>query len=125
MKHLVVLEVVQKHRRRAGGVRGHEDRRPRNPVRRRRAMSSRKSSIGSAFALDERRQPRPPLLPGGHEGVDHDRHGEREPAAVRDLEQVGAEEGEVDDQEAATAPRRPCHRSTPSACAPPRRRGCS
>ena len=42
-------------------------------------------------------------LPGREEGEHHQREREREPAAVDDLGQVRAEEGEVDDQERGRA----------------------
>ncbi len=37
-------------------------------------------------------------LPGRHQREDDDRHGNRDPPAAFDLDQVGAQEGEIDDQ---------------------------
>ena len=59
----------------------------------------RKSFLYLPGLSDDLGKPCPALLPRRHEQVDHTSHGEREPAAIRDLEEVGDQERQVHDQE--------------------------
>ena len=66
-----------------------------------------------------------PRLPGRHEREQHRADHQREPAAVGDLEQVRAEEREVDDQEADRERRAPPADSSPSVARDARTRAAS
>ena len=99
VKHLVVLKVVQQGRRRALQVAGHENRRARHALRWKRLdvlQESIERIQAFAHALGEQRAA---ALPGRKHGVDDRADDEREPAAVRDLRQVGAKEAKLDEKE--------------------------
>ena len=123
VQHLVVLEVVQQHRRRAVGVRGQEHRGARaRAAAAACAMSARKRSMRQARSrCSMRGELAPPALPGGHQQCRPTAASDqREPAAVGDLDQVGAEEGQVDDQE---EPGQRRHAARPASASAPRHDG--
>ena len=104
VEHLVVAKVVRERRRRAGRLRGHEDSGP--------GHADRLYRLDRGHELVERdrarRQPlgdeAAPGLPGRHQREEQQRDRQRDPAALQDLQRVGAEEREVD--RSGTAPSR-------------------
>ncbi len=67
---------------------------------------SRKEATGTEVIRSRLVEDLPPPFPGGHQGEHDGRHQEGEPAAVGHLEDVGAEEGKVEDQKAAAQQQR-------------------
>ena len=99
VQHLVVLEVVQERGGRGLGIARQEHGRALDPVRR--------ALLQHADELDERHvglarlreQDRGALHPGPHQEDQGARHRHRHVAADEQLRHVGAEEGEIDDEE--------------------------
>ncbi len=111
MQHLVVLEVVQQHRRDALGARGHHHGRAGHPVRPGVLEVGEEQAERQASLGEHPRELRSAALPGGHGGEDHRPDGQREPAAVHELEQVRPEEGHVHRKEERH--QRACRRARP------------
>ena len=114
MKNLVVMQVVQQRRRRAIAVAGHEDGRAADAMRRV-GGNVREELIEwiEAFA-EPHRQQRAALFPRREQHVDDHADGEREPAALQDLGEVGGQEPRLNYQECA------CERTRHHAAGTPR-----
>ncbi|MFO0875491.1 MAG: hypothetical protein U0575_16205 [Phycisphaerales bacterium] len=101
VEHLVVQQVVQERERHALGIARHEDGGARDARRRvvvDRLHEDRQRAHALAQPLADEGAP---SLPRRQKREDERGDGEREPSALRDLGQVGAEEGEVDEEERA------------------------
>ena len=100
MQDLVVLDVVQEGRRHDIGVAGHVHRRATDPDQRRVELGD-EGRNGRLAAVELVPQHAPAAPPGDHQVGEGRRHREREPAAGGDLERVGGEVAEIDQQEEA------------------------
>ena len=98
MQHLVVLEVVQQHRRGAEQIVGHEHRGPGHPRGRILGDVIQEHLDGQGSLFHDAGQHRPSPFPGGHEHEDAYGDHQREPASPGNLDQIGGPEGKVDDQ---------------------------
>src|SRR5580698_1728291 len=98
MEHLVVLPVMEQHDRDARRVRGHEYRRPGHPMWMVTIDIFQEKLDREHPARQVLTEKRAPLFPCGHdeEDAESDRNGK--PAAVKELERVGCEEGNVEAQ---------------------------
>ena len=112
VQHLVVLEMMEQHHRRALRVRRHEHRGAAHAHGLAEPRRSRGTGPGQARLAQHLLHLGAPALPGGeHRRTRAAATSEREPAAVLDLDDVGREEAEVDgqeeDEERQRAPARP------------------
>ena len=99
MEGLVEPDVVQERRRRAVRALGEEDGRPGDAGNAPRGEAAVDLVEGDDVLPGRLGGEELPPLPGRERDEDAAADQEREPAAVRDLEEVRAEEGEVDDEE--------------------------
>ena len=105
------------------GARRHEHRRALH-AHRRVALDAAEEEVERQRArVLDRAELHAPALPGAHQRVDADRHDERHPAAVLDLDDVGDEEREVDERGSRRRAARRAAATSPSASARRRRTG--
>ena len=99
VQHLVVLEVVQHGVGHRAGLGGEEHRRALDPRWRTDEHGFQKTGqidrVGAQFFVEQA----PALLPGHHEREDGGADDQREPAAFKQLQEVGGKERKVHDKE--------------------------
>ena len=99
MQHLVVLEMMQQHRRRHIRNRGQEHRHAGHAQRLAPLDVGNEEVEWQRCLGEDTGHLLPSATPRAHQQVDHRASREREPAALDELDHVGAEEGKVNDQE--------------------------
>ncbi|KAG0924308.1 hypothetical protein G6F31_019160 [Rhizopus arrhizus] len=108
VQHLVVLQVMQQRRRHVARIHRHEDRRARHPRRRIFLKLFHEFLERLPVAMLHVRQQMPAAAPRHHQREHHDRHQQRQPATLMDLEHVGRKQQHVEQQQKAQH-RKPQH----------------
>ena len=102
MEDFVVFEIVRERGGRAIGIAGEKDGRAGNARGLRAFHVFQEIFDGQQAGKQALAQSSPAGFPGGHDRESNRAHGQRQPAAMLDLRQVGAEENQFDGEEQRT-----------------------